>query len=79
MAVSQEQADKFCQSLKSFYDSLPDDEKPVLEALLDQAEGKKDKGKPFFDRYLTVNPGDPDGPFVTLKFPSDHDESGDPY
>jgi hypothetical protein len=79
MAVNQEQADKFCQSLKSFYDSLADDEKPVLEALLDQAEGKKDKGKPFFDRYLTVNSGDPDGAFVTLKFPSDNDEPGDQY
>ena len=82
MAIAQEQADKFCQSLKSFHESLPDDEKQVLEQLLDQAGAGQEasaEGKPFFDKFLVLNPEGPNGPeggpFVTLKFPSDSDES----
>lgn len=87
MAITQEQADKFCLSLKSFHDSLPEDEKYVLEQILDQAamsekgQGKEPKGRPFFERFLTLNvgPSSEEGPFVTLKFPSDNDEPGDAY
>ena len=85
MAIAQNQADKFCQSLKSFHESLPDDEKQVLERLLEQAatspetEEASGDGKPFFDKFLVLNPegarGQDPGSFVTLKFPSDSDES----
>ena len=85
MPIAQDQADKFGQSLKTFHDSLADDEKQVLEHILEQAAASQDrqeeapKGKPFFERFLVLNPegaGQTDpGQFVTLKFPSDSDES----
>jgi hypothetical protein len=87
MELTQELADKFCSSLKSFHESLPDEEKQVLDQVLEQAsqaeespaEGRAKSGRPFFDKFLTLNPqGDrfqKPGDFVTLKFPSDSDES----
>jgi len=85
MEITQEVADKFCGSLKSFHDSLEDDEKQVLEQILAQAarasdtQGKAQPQRPFFERFLTLNPAAPAvggaGGFVTLKFPSDSDES----
>lgn len=53
MEITQEQADKFCSSLRSFHDSLADDEKQVLEQVLDQAAPPEDmpadakQGRPF--------------------------------
>lgn len=87
MEITQEQADKFCSSLKSFHDSLEDDEKQVLEQLLEQAapaeeaQGEAKPQRPFFEKFLTLNPAGSTGKgqvFVTLKFPSDSDE-GDTY
>lgn len=90
MDITQEQADKFCASLKSFHDSLPDDEKQVLEQILEQgasaqgveAEPDVRRGRPFFEKFLVLNPvpgrGKDPGQFVTLKFPSDSDESDTP-
>lgn len=87
MELTQEQADKFCSSLKSFHDSLAVEERQVLDQILEQAsravesptEGQAQSGRPFFDKFLTLNPqGDrfqKPGDFVTLKFPSDSDES----
>jgi hypothetical protein len=93
MEITQGQADKFCGSLKSFHDSLEDDEKQVLEQILEQADaavGSQAEAKPqrpFFEKFLTLNPvrtgGTDSGKFVTLKFPSDSDEGdtdeGDTY
>jgi hypothetical protein len=93
MEITQEQADKFCSSLKSFHDSLEDDEKQVLEQILEQAapaedaQGEAKPQRPFFEKFLTLNPartgGTDSGKFVTLKFPSDSDEGdtdeGDTY
>ena len=89
MEITQEQADRFSGTLKAFHDSLADDERLVLEQILEQAAPAQDlqaaqpgPGRPFFDRFLVLNPaapggGDP-GQFVTLKFPSDGDESDTP-
>lgn len=88
MEITQEQVDKFCGSLKSFHDSLADDEKQVLDQILEQAsppqevQGQENTGRPFFEKFLVLNPrggsGQNPGDFVTLKFPSDSDESDTP-
>lgn len=90
MDITQESADKFCGSLKSFHASLPEDEQQVLDQILEQAsspeeaqaEGQANSGRPFFERFLVLNPqaGGFQRPqdFVTLKFPSDSDESDTP-
>jgi hypothetical protein len=83
MAITQDQADQFCSTLKSFHDSLSENEKQVLEQVLDQAAGSGQEkasatGRPFFERFLTLNPGK-GGSMVTLKFPSDNDEGDDAY
>jgi len=83
MEITQEQADKFCSSLKSFHDSLDDDDKQVLEQILGQAAQPQEKReRPFFEKFLVLNPeapgGKDPGQFVTLKFPSDSDESHTP-
>ncbi len=79
MPIAQDQADKFGQSLKTFHDSLADDEKRVLEQVLEQAAASQGgqqeppEGKPFFERFLVLNPEGAGQ--ITLKFPSDSDES----
>ncbi len=85
MAITQEQADKFCVSLKDFYDSLGEDEKGVLDQILEQAtpaqepQGQAESGRPFFEKFLYLNPGAGKGTnLVTLKFPSDSDEPASP-
>jgi len=87
MEISQEQADRFCGSLKAFHDSLADDEKQVLEQILEQASAPQERqsqeksGRPFFEKFLRLNPrggrGEKPEDFVTLKFPSDSDEPAD--
>lgn len=37
LSIGREQADRLAERLQAFYDSLPEDEKIVLEAILDQA------------------------------------------
>ena len=71
---TQEDADRVSEKLRSFYDALPDAEKRVLDALMNQAAGVSDVQGYAVDSFIWFespsSPPPPPGPALPRRGPT---------